>query len=169
MWVKYLRGALAQFDYVNEQRLSGEIIDFDYDLYREIIQKAKPVFLRGLKVLNIILVQNSKADMLLLCKINLELCKLLEEDGDYKTAIDNLRFCVAKTEDRRNAYLRRGLDSKFDKPLPLSVTCSNVVVEKTLESMKQAYIKQKLFILKQLRINERKSKDQKGLTEAELK
>lgn len=56
IWVKYLRGPLAQFDYVNEQRLSGEIIDFDYEVYSDIIWKAKPIFLRGLKVLNIILV-----------------------------------------------------------------------------------------------------------------
>jgi hypothetical protein len=109
LWVKYLRSPLAQFDYVNEQRLAGELIDFDYDSYCDIIGKAKPIFLRGLKVLHLILLENPKADMILLCKLNLELCKLLEEEMDYRTAADNLRFCLNKLESRRNNYLQRGL------------------------------------------------------------
>ena len=71
LWIKYLRSPLTQFDYVNEQRLAGELIDFDYDAYCDIITRAKPIFMRGLKVLHLILLENPKADMILLCKLNL--------------------------------------------------------------------------------------------------
>jgi hypothetical protein len=47
-------------------------------MYKEALGKAKPVLLNGFKVLNFILINNQKSDILLLSRINLELMKLLE-------------------------------------------------------------------------------------------
>ena len=86
IWTKYLRGPLVQFDYVNEMQLNEELIDYDYQFYREAINKCKPIFLNGFKVLNFIMINNHKSDVLLVSRINLELLKLLEEDKEYKQA-----------------------------------------------------------------------------------
>lgn len=60
-----------------EQRLNEEVIDYDYKLYKDLIGRCKPIFLRGLKVLNLIMINNKKCDIFLLSKIALELIKLL--------------------------------------------------------------------------------------------
>lgn len=60
-----------------EQRLSEEIIEHDYQLYKGIAEKCKPVFLRGLKVMSLVMVNNKRCDVFLLGKISLELIKLL--------------------------------------------------------------------------------------------
>lgn len=65
IWTKYLKSPLTQFDYMREQRLNEEIIDYDYNFYRTILEKSSSVFLRGLKVLNLIMVSNPKGDILL--------------------------------------------------------------------------------------------------------
>ena len=62
------------------------MIDYDYQFYRDAIRKCKPIFLNGVKVLNFIMVNNAKSDVLLLSRINLELLKLLEEEKEYKQA-----------------------------------------------------------------------------------
>jgi len=45
--------------------LNEEIIDYDYSFYKTILEKASSVMLRGLKVLNLIMVSNPRADILL--------------------------------------------------------------------------------------------------------
>lgn len=62
---------------MREQRLNEEIIDYDYNFYKTILEKTSSVFLRGLKVLNLIMVSNPRGDILLESKISLELSKLL--------------------------------------------------------------------------------------------
>lgn len=62
---------------MREQRLNEEIIDYDYNFYKTILEKSSSVFLRGLKVLNLIMVSNPRGDILLESKISLELSKLL--------------------------------------------------------------------------------------------
>lgn len=79
---------------MREQRLNGEIIDYDYEFYKSILEKCSSVFLRGLKVMNIVMVNNPKGDTLLSAKISLELAKLLEENKLYKIAADNIRLCL---------------------------------------------------------------------------
>jgi hypothetical protein len=66
-----LRGPLVQFDYVNEMRLNEELVDYDYRYYKEVINKCKPIFLNGFKVLNFIMINNQKSDVLLLSRLNL--------------------------------------------------------------------------------------------------
>ena len=78
VWSKYLRNPLVQFDYMNEMRLNEEIVDYDYQFYKDTLRKCKPVFLNGFKILNFIMVNNTKSDALLLARITLELMKLLE-------------------------------------------------------------------------------------------
>jgi hypothetical protein len=71
IWSKYLKNPLIQFDYMKEQRLNEEIIDYDYENYRKILEDCNPIFLKGLKVLNLIMINNQKSDVLLQSKINL--------------------------------------------------------------------------------------------------
>ena len=85
--MKYLKNPLIQFDYMLEQRLNNEIIDYDYEFYRKVRENCKPVFLKGLKILNLILINNIKSDVLLLSKINLELVKFLEEAREYRAGL----------------------------------------------------------------------------------
>ncbi len=61
-------------------------MDYDYELYKKIIEKIKSIFVKGLKVLNLVMVNNKKCDVLLLAKINLELVKMLEENKEYYLA-----------------------------------------------------------------------------------
>jgi hypothetical protein len=61
-------------------------VDYDYELYKKIIEKIKSIFVKGLKVLNLVMVNNKKCDVLLLAKINLELVKMLEENKEYYLA-----------------------------------------------------------------------------------
>lgn len=91
-----MKNALVQVDYMKEQRLNGEIIDYDYENYKKILEECNPIFLKGLKVLNLIMVNNKKSDILLQSKINLELAKLLEENKLYKMAAENLKLCLDK-------------------------------------------------------------------------
>ena len=70
LWVKYLRDPLIQFDYVNEMRLNEEIIDYNYTYYRENLDYCKPIFLSAFKILNLILINNSKSDILFLSRVN---------------------------------------------------------------------------------------------------
>jgi hypothetical protein len=50
------------------------------------LEDSSSIFLKGLKVLNLIMINNQKSDVLLQSKINLELAKLLEEMKLYKMA-----------------------------------------------------------------------------------
>jgi hypothetical protein len=56
---------------MREQRLNEEIIDYDYTIYKKILEDCNPIFLKGLKVLNLIMINNHKSDILLQSKINL--------------------------------------------------------------------------------------------------
>ncbi len=87
---------------------------------------------------------------------------------DYRTAADNIRFCLNKLEEGRNSYTQRGLESKFDKPLPLAITCSNVAIKDTLSKIRDNFNKQRLFISKQMRIHERSRNNSRRLTDDEL-
>jgi hypothetical protein len=164
VWTKYLKNPLQQFDYLREQRLNGEIIDYDYQSYRDILEKCTPIFLRGLKVLNIIMVNNPKGDILLEAKISLELAKLLEEAKFYKMAADNLKLCLDKLRKFRDEYLAKGVDGAQDKLLPFSVTCSNAAIRQAVTNMRQAYAQQRRTIEKMLRVQERKNKGEKALS-----
>ena len=156
VWTKYLKNALLQLDYMREQRLNEEIIDYDYEIYKNILEKCSPIFLRGLKMMNIIMVNNPKSDILLESKINIELAKLLEEGKFYKMAADNVRLCLDKLRKYRDEYLAKGVDGASDKLLPFSITCSNVEIKRVIEEMKVNYSKQRRRIEKALRINERR-------------
>lgn len=56
---------------MKEQRLNGEIIDEDYTHYKKILEDCNPIYLKGLKILNFIMINNPKSDILLQSKINI--------------------------------------------------------------------------------------------------
>jgi len=78
-----------------------------------------------MKILNIIMVNNPKGDILLESKINLELSKLLEENKLYKMATENVKLCLGKLRKYRDEYLAKGVDGSSDKLLPFCVTNSS--------------------------------------------
>ena len=109
LWTKYLRDPLIQFDYVNEMRLSEEIVDYDYEYYRGIFDRCKPIFLTAFKILNLILINNPKSDILFLSRVNLELVKLLEETQEYRIAGENAKLCMNRIRNFRDEYLSKGV------------------------------------------------------------
>ena len=119
-------------------------------------------------MMNIIMVNNPKSDILLESKINLELAKLLEEAMFYKMAADNVKLCLDKLRKYRDEYFAKGVDGAADKLLPFSVTCSNVEIKRVIEEMKKSFSQQRRKLEKQLRIQERKDKGAKRLTQEEL-
>ena len=168
VWCKYLRNPLMQFDYVNEMRLNEEIVDYDYQFYKETLKKCKPIFLNGFKILNFIMLNNQKSDVLLLSRINLELIKLLEEEQEYQVASDNGRMCLDRIRIYRDGYLTRGVKGNSDKLLPLSVTCSSLKVKSTIVKMQEKFREQRNSINKLRRIRTRKQNHENALTEQEL-
>lgn len=156
-------------DYLMEQRLVGESNEYDCKVFKSIIERCKPIFLVGLKILNLVLASNKKTDMLLLCKVNLELAKILEETYQYSTGIQNIRVCLESIEKFRADYLNRGIEGKYDKLLPFSLTTSNRKLGQTLERIKERYLREKRSIAQMLRIRGRKENGQKRLTDQELK
>lgn len=112
------------------------------------IERCKPVFLRGLKVLNLVMVNNKKCDIFLLSKIALELIKLLEENKEYFLASENSKLAIDRIRMKRDEYLAKSVDAIADKLLPFSITCNNMLVEKTLTQMKAKFLQQRLLIEK---------------------
>lgn len=140
VWQKYLQLPLEQIEYVMEQRLNEEVIDHDYKLYREMIERCKPIFLRGLKVLNLVMVNNKKCDIFLLSKIALELVKLLEDSKEYFLASENAKLAIDRIRMKRDEYLAKSVETIADRLLPFSITCNNMMVEKTIKQMKSKFL-----------------------------
>lgn len=146
IWSKYLKNPLIQFDYMREQRLNGEIIDYDYENYKKILEDCNPIFLKGLKVLNLIMINNQKSDILLQSKINLELAKLLEEMKLYKMAAENIKLCLDKLRKFRDEYLSKGVEGSNDKVLPFAITCSNNKIKSSIEAMRKKNYEQRRYL-----------------------
>lgn len=87
LWNKYIKSQLYQKEFVFEKKISKEISEEDFLQYNEIIQETSIVYQEALKVFNLILMRNPDADLIWLCKLNLELCKLLEHREEYKLAV----------------------------------------------------------------------------------
>ena len=157
-----------QFDYVNEMRLNEEIVDYDYQFFKETLQKCKPVFLNGFKILNFIMLNNNKSDVLLLSRMSLELMKLLEEEQEYQVASQNGKMCLERIRMFRDDYLTRGVKGNHDKLLPLSLTCSSIKAANTIAKMQEKFRHQRNNINKLKRIKARKENHEDSLTEQSL-
>jgi hypothetical protein len=101
------------------------------------------------------MVNNSKTDILLQCKITLELCKMLEDSKMYKMAADNLKLCLDRLRLFRDEYLSKGVEGIHDKILPFSVTCSSSQIKRTVEAMKKKFYEQRRHLEKANRIKDR--------------
>ena len=123
------------------------------------------MFLTGLKMLNVVFASNSKCDILLLCKVNLELAKLLEDSYQYRIAIENIRVCLENIDKFRSEYLKRGVEGKYDKLLPFSLTSSNIRLGQALSQIKEKYLNQKKTTAQILRIRKRRENGEKKLTQ----
>jgi hypothetical protein len=96
--------------------------------------------------MNVIMVNNPKADILLSTKINLELAKLLEENKLYKVAAGNVKLCLDKLRRFRDDYLSKGVEGNADRLLPFSITCSNADIKLTITQMREKYHQQRRMI-----------------------
>lgn len=139
LWSKYLRDPLIQFDYVNEMRVNDDIIDYDYEQYRRNLQICKPIFLNAFKVLNLILINNPRSDILFVSRVNLELVKLQEENQEYRAAGDNVKMCLDRIRVFRDDYLTKGVQGNADRLLPFSLSSSNILIKETLSRMKDKF------------------------------
>lgn len=133
------------------------------------MQHAKDTFKKGLKLFNQISNRNERVDVLWLCKVNLELCKLLEEGAlqspnedcrDVVEAIQNLRLCLQKLINFRDQLVERGVESQRDLHVVFTLTCSNAKIRETTQRMLAQYIDSKNQINKLCRILNRRRKQQ---------
>jgi len=79
------------------------------------------------------------------------LCKLLEEFQEYRKAAQILRFAYNKIVDFKDKWFSRGVESKKDIFLPLTVTCNNIQIHKMIEEMKAKYYDWKTWLRKEVR------------------
>ena len=78
-----------------------------------------------------------------MCKLNLQLSKLLEISKEYKSAAQNLRYCIAKVIEYRDKIIIRGPDSKLNAFLPTTISVSQYKIDQTLQKMKETYVNSK--------------------------
>ena len=99
----------------------------------------------------------------------LELTKMLEIKEEYTLATQMLSFCLTRMVDFRDKALLRGVESKCDKFLPHSITCSNEMVRQTVTKMKDKYIEVKNQINSEIRAKEKEANNRPALNNEEAR
>ena len=67
-------------------RLQEEIIKDHFVQYEKLIAEYQPILLRGLQILNRILKFINRPDIIWLVKLNIELARILEDQGERGTS-----------------------------------------------------------------------------------
>lgn len=89
--------------------------------------------------------------------------KMLEIKEEYTLATQTLNFCITRLVNFRDKALMRGVESKCDKFLPHSLTCSNELIRKTVTKMKEKYIEVKNQINREIRAKEKEANNRPAL------
>ena len=151
IWKKYIVQAIVQQHHIYEMKLQNEIIDSHMLAYEKLITQLKPTLIKGLKIMNRIIQQTNKPDIIWTAKLNIELARMLEEEGDQLAAVQALRFCLDKILEYRDEQVARGVDKKNDVFLPACLTCNNIKISETIREMKESYIEWKNSLNRKIR------------------
>lgn len=90
--------------------------------------------------MNRIIMQTNHVDAIWTAKLNIELARLLEDKKQQLQAVQTLRFALDKIIEYRDQLYARGVNKDFDVFLPGTLTCNNIKITETVDSMKSAYI-----------------------------
>ena len=76
---------------------------------------------------------------MLYCKLSLYLCNLLEESGEYRSAIQTVRASVSKVVEAREERLRRCIDYTENVRTPMYITVDNGRVGETERRIQERF------------------------------
>lgn len=158
IWKKYLVSSLHQIDTAYELRITEEINGKEFVKYEALLETMKDVFIDILEAINQIMTKTEIVDIVWIARLSIELCKLLEERGDFRKAAQLLRFSNNKLIEFKDQLFARGVESKKDVFLPLTITCDNAKINDMIEEMKNTYYDWKSWLRKEIRA-QRKGKE----------
>jgi len=76
---------------------------------------------------------------------------LLEERGDFRKAAQLLRIAHNKIIEFKDQLFSRGVESRKDIFLPLTITCDNLKINNMVGEMKNKYYEWKTWLRKEIR------------------
>jgi hypothetical protein len=153
VWKTYISPVLVQIDHYYYLRTQREVLPEETRYFEEIIgRQLKPAFIDMLQIFIKIVTSNEyEQDVLWVCKMGLELGKLLEEAVRFKEAAQILRYIYDKICAYRDEKLARRLKSRNDLILPFSITCNNLQIEAMIGDMRESYYRWKLGLERTIR------------------
>ena len=167
IWKKYIAPPLHQIETLYELVMTEEVSSDAFMRYQPLLEEARNAFTDMLEAISSILTKTEKVDVIFLCKINIELCRFLEDQGEFRKAAQLLRFAYNKIIEHKDYVLSRGNESDKDILLPMTVTCDNVKIRSMIEDMKSEYYNWKTNLRKLIRAKKREDDGKKPLEEDE--
>lgn len=153
IWQSYISPLIIQIDHFYYLKTQGELLNSDQSNMSEIIDNhITPSFIDLFEILLKIAESNAyEQDIVWICKMALELAKLLEQTNRFKEAAQILRTAQDRICTYRDEKLQRRLRSRLDLLLPFSLTCSNYKIQSMFEQMKVTYFQWKLSLERTIR------------------
>ena len=153
VWKTYISPLLVQIEHFYYLKAQREILAHDIPNFEQIITThLKPAFIDLLQIfLKVVSSNEYEQDILWVCKMGLELGKLLEEQFRFKEAAQTLRSVFDKIVVFRDERLQRRLKSDLDLILPFSITCNNDKIFEMVDAMKKRYFSWKLGLERTIR------------------
>lgn len=153
IWKTFISPLVIQIDHYFYLKAQGEIDPAEHETYSTIIDKnLVPSFIDLLQIfLKIAEANDYEQDIIWICKMALELAKLLEQQARFKEAAQTLRTAFDRICWYRDEKLQRRLRSRLDLLLPFSLTCSNYKIQAMFDSMKARYFEWKLSLERTIR------------------
>jgi hypothetical protein len=169
VWKTFIGPLLVQIDHYFYLKAQGEIDLLEQETYAKIIDDSLvPSFIELLQIfLKIAEANDYEQDIIWICKMALELGKLLEQQARFKEAAQTLRTAFDRITWFRDEKLHRRLRSKLDLLLPFSLTCSNAKIEAMFGQMKTKYFEWKLSLERTIRQTRRRKAKKKALNPKE--
>jgi hypothetical protein len=169
VWKTFIGPLMIQIDHYFYLKAQGEIDLPEQETFAKIIDVSLvPAFIDLLQIfLKIAEANDYEQDIVWICKMALELAKLLEQQARFKEAAQTLRTAYDRLSWYRDEKLQRRLRSRLDLLLPFSLTCSNTKVDSMFGRMKSRYFDWKLALERTIRQTRRRKAKKKALTSKE--
>lgn len=169
VWKTFISPLLVQIDHYYYLKAQGEIDMAEQESFAHIIDaNLVPSFIELLQIFSKIAEANDyEQDIIWICKMALELAKLLEQQARFNEAAQTLRNAYDRVSWYRDEKLQRRLRSRLDLLLPFSLTCSNAKIGVMFDRMKVRYFEWKLSLERTIRQTRRRKAKKKPLTAKE--
>jgi len=134
----------------------------------ELVFKAKASLIDAFSVIHRILTRLPfLEDMIFYSKVTIRFCQLLEESGDFRTAVQSLRSAVGKVVEYREERLKKTPDFKACPATSLCLTVDNKKILDLENKMDIVFSTWEGLILRKERDRERREKEEGELEEDE--